>query len=165
MQLTLTTERGAALKNSDLKIIASAIQNYAPFKGSLSAYITWIAMPKMRLLNRTWRSKDKPTNVLSFPQFEPDELPKAIKQLSKHASLNIGDIVLCLPYIKAEAKEEKKPLNDHLTHLVVHGVLHLLGYDHISLRQYGDMKKLEVAILADLGVPDPYAKPARKKKS
>ena len=165
MQLTLTAEKSALLKPAELKMIATAICEHTPFKGNVNAFVAWAALPKMRLLNRTWRNKDKPTNVLSYPQYELDELKVVIKKQNPRASLHVGDIVLCLPYIKNEAKAGKKPLNNHLTHLVVHGVLHLLGYDHIKSRDFKVMEKLEKAILADLNIPDPYLLPVPEKKT
>ena len=110
--------------------------------------IALIGDPAMRKLNRLYRGKDKPTNVLSFPAIQ-----------SSHARLageNLGDIALALGTIRREAKEQGKSLADHLTHLVVHGVLHLLGYDHETGRQAERMESLERKALARLGVGDPY---------
>lgn len=101
----------------------------------------------VRLLNRDWRGKDSPTNVLSFPSDmpvipgEPDFL---------------GDIALARETLEREAALDGKPLDDHLRHLVVHGVLHLLGYDHIEKAEAEEMETTETRILAGLGVPDPY---------
>jgi probable rRNA maturation factor len=95
----------------------------------------------VRVLNRDYRGKDKPTNVLSF---ESGERPF------------LGDVVLALETVLAEAEDQGKPVADHLTHLVVHGVLHLLGHDHETAAGAKRMERVEVAILAGLGVPDPY---------
>lgn len=97
-------------------------------------------------LNRDWRGIDKPTNVLSFPQIEPFEPVAGI----------IGDIVLARETLEREAEELQKSLTDHFTHLVVHGFLHILGYDHIEEGEALEMEGLETRILAVLGVPDPY---------
>lgn len=100
-------------------------------------------------LNRDWRGKDKPTNVLSFPQFEnftPDTGQIA----------HLGDIVMAYQTISREAKEQKKAFQAHLTHLLIHGLLHLLGYDHETDKDAKKMEKLEVQILAGLGYTDPY---------
>lgn len=102
----------------------------------------------IRALNRDWRGKDKPTNVLSFPAFETvpgDPLP-----------LLLGDIVLARETIAAEAALEEKPLDHHLCHLVVHGLLHLLGYDHEDEAEAERMEALERRILSELAIPDPY---------
>lgn len=106
-----------------------------------------------RALNRHYRGKDYATNVLSFPAdvAEGVKLPKGVRMPL------LGDIVLCAPVVAREAKEQKKPLGDHYAHLTVHGVLHLLGWDHQDAREADCMEALEREILAGLGVDDPYA--------
>ncbi len=102
-------------------------------------------------LNRTFRHKDKPTNVLSFPQFDD------IKKLKKApAPVELGDIILAAETVKKEAKAEKKTLRDHTAHLVAHGLLHLAGYDHDTDKNAARMEKIEVAVLAKLGIDNPY---------
>jgi probable rRNA maturation factor len=98
-------------------------------------------------LNRQWRGIDKPTNVLSFPQIEPFAPLAGI----------VGDIVLARETLEREAAELQKPMADHFTHLVVHGFLHILGYDHVEDSDALVMEALETQILASLGVPDPYS--------
>lgn len=98
-------------------------------------------------LNRHYRGQDHATNVLSFPA----ELPEGVKLPL------LGDIVLCAPVIALEAREQGKPLNAHYAHLTVHGVLHLLGFDHAKRRDAEAMEQLEREILARLNLPDPYA--------
>ncbi len=102
----------------------------------------------VRSANRAWRASDKPTNVLSFPAVPAPSLPTAPF---------LGDVIIAYETVAAEAAEEGKPLGDHLTHLVVHGVLHLLGYDHMTKPEAELMERREALILATLGVPDPYA--------
>lgn len=99
-------------------------------------------------LNRQWRGQDKPTNVLSFPTQEATLPPGAPRLL--------GDVVLALETLTAEAAAQGKPLAHHLCHLVVHGVLHLMGYDHEAPGEAARMEALEIAVLAELGVRDPY---------
>ena len=99
-------------------------------------------------LNRDYRAQDKPTNVLSFP----GEAPNGVGQPRL-----LGDVVVARETLFAEARQQQKPVSDHLAHLVVHGVLHLLGLDHESDPQAEAMQALETGILARLGVPDPYA--------
>lgn len=99
-----------------------------------------------RALNRDYRGKDYATNVLSFPA----ELPPGV------ALPLIGDLAICAPVVAREAAEQGKPLRDHWAHLTVHGVLHLLGHDHIEEAQAEAMEALETRILAGLGIPDPY---------
>jgi probable rRNA maturation factor len=103
-----------------------------------------------RDLNRIWRGKDAPTNVLAFPAADPDfPVPPG-------APLLLGDVVLAFETVRREAAEQGKPFADHLRHLVVHGVLHLLGYDHEDAADAGTMEAREIAILAEMGVPNPY---------
>ena len=96
-----------------------------------------------RRLNRDWRGRDAPTNVLSFP--------------AGHAARgHLGDVVLAYETVAREAEAEAKPFGHHVAHLVVHGVLHLVGYDHETDREADAMEALEVEVLARMGVPNPY---------
>ncbi len=105
----------------------------------------------VRRLNATYRAKDKPTNVLSFP-FEP---PPALPQ--READLYLGDIILAAETLMREAAELGIPPAHHLQHLVVHGLLHLLGFDHIEDGEAEEMEAVETQVLAGLGIADPYA--------
>jgi probable rRNA maturation factor len=100
---------------------------------------------KLHNLNLTFRAKDKPTNVLSFPAGREDYL---------------GDVAMAYGVTRMEAREQKKSFSDHATHLAVHGVLHLLGYDHETAKAAKIMEPLEVEILSELGIGDPYARKA-----
>ena len=105
-------------------------------------------------LNRGWREKDKPTNVLSFPMLERDEL---IALSPEGPPALLGDIALAYETCAREAAEKGASLADHATHLVIHGLLHLAGLDHeISLQDAQEMEALEVKALAKLGIADPY---------
>ncbi|MCD9005293.1 rRNA maturation RNase YbeY [Luteimonas sp. XNQY3] len=104
-----------------------------------------------RALNRHYRGRDYATNVLSFPAELPEGLPEGV-----HLPL-LGDLVLCAPVVAREAAEQVKPLNAHYAHLTVHGVLHLLGWDHEDDKDAEAMEQLEREILAGLGIDDPYA--------
>ena len=99
-----------------------------------------------RQLNHDYRGKDKPTNVLSFPFEAPDGIDIDL----------LGDLVICAPVVEREAIEQQKALSDHWAHMLIHGILHLLGYDHISDAEANEMESLETALLADLGIADPY---------
>jgi probable rRNA maturation factor len=99
-----------------------------------------------RAFNRHYRGKDYATNVLSFPA----DLPEGVKLPL------LGDLVICAPVVEREAREQNKPLNAHYAHLTVHGVLHLLGWDHEDEREAECMEQLEREILASLGIADPY---------
>jgi probable rRNA maturation factor len=108
----------------------------------------------IRTLNRQWRGLDKATNVLSFPA------PSAGQGAG--TPMMLGDIVIAYETTAKEAAEEGKPFLDHLSHLAVHGLLHLVGYDHESHEDAEKMESLEQRILARLGVPDPYSVPDAK---
>jgi probable rRNA maturation factor len=97
-------------------------------------------------LNRAWRHKDYATNVLSFPAELPSEIKSAL----------LGDLVICAPVVAREAAEQGKRLEAHWAHLVVHGTLHLLGFDHVLEVDAERMEARETGILAGLGYPDPY---------
>ena len=97
-------------------------------------------------MNRQYRGKDYATNVLSFPA----ELPRGV------TSPLLGDLVVCAPVVAREAREQGKPPRDHYAHLTVHGVLHLLGFDHQNERDATRMETLETRVLAALGIADPY---------
>lgn len=97
-------------------------------------------------LNMTYRGKDKPTNVLSFPFEAPPEIELPL----------LGDLVICRQVVEREAQEQQKPLQAHWAHMVVHGCLHLLGYDHILDEEAEEMESLETEIMQNLGFADPY---------
>ena len=97
-------------------------------------------------LNLNYRGKDRPTNVLSFPFECPDEVELPL----------LGDLVICRQVVEREAQEQEKPLMAHWAHMVVHGSLHLLGYDHIEDDEAEEMESLETQIMTELGFADPY---------
>ena len=106
----------------------------------------------IRTLNKDYRGIDKPTNVLSFPAPEMDGVDD-----EDAAPRALGDIAIAYETLRREADEEAKPFLNHLSHLAVHGFLHLIGHDHETDDEAEEMEALEVAILAQLGIPDPYA--------
>lgn len=106
-------------------------------------------------LNRDFRGKDKPTNVLSFPQVQDDLLEGLAN--SDDGEILLGDIVLARETCAREAEEKRISLADHATHLIVHGTLHLVGYDHMDDASATAMEALEVKALASLGIANPYA--------
>ena len=106
-----------------------------------------------RELNQRYRGKDRPTNVLSFPFEAPPGLPAEI------AFPCLGDLVICAPLVRQEATQQHKALDAHWAHLVVHGVLHLLGHDHQNDAEAAEMEDREREILKQLGYPDPYRTP------
>ena len=110
---------------------------------------------RIQTLNAQWRSIDKPTNVLSFPAADPDDLETAPL---------LGDIAIALETVMREAVSEHKAFRDHYLHLVVHGVLHLLGFDHEMDEEAEEMEDMERHILAGMGIADPYADPVQERQ-
>lgn len=115
-------------------------------KQSYALAIKLIDEDEMTMLNFHYRQKQKPTNVLSFPCQLPDEVRGDM----------LGDIAICAPVVNQEAIQQAKPLQAHFAHMVVHGVLHLLGFDHENDQEANEMESLEVTILDELGFQDPY---------
>jgi len=132
------SHRGLLLK---LRAAAEAARRAARLPARRRLTILLAADARLKTLNHDFRGKQKPTNVLSFPSDERDYA---------------GDVALAYGVTKAEAAAAKKPFADHARHLVVHGVLHLAGYDHGRARDARVMEPLETKILARLGVPNPY---------
>ena len=108
-----------------------------------------VDVDEMRELNRTYRDRDRPTNVLSFPAGPVAGLPA-------DEPTPLGDVVVCARVVADEAAEQDKPVADHWAHMLVHGTLHLLGFDHAVDEEAAAMEALEARILAAEGVPDPY---------
>ncbi len=110
----------------------------------------------IKKMNAQWRNKDTSTNVLSFQNFQFDT-PGRLNKLNEDVPfIALGDIVLSLETIQKEAQCENKTFNHHLSHLVIHGVLHLLGFDHVNDQDAEIMEKMETKILAQMGIANPY---------
>jgi len=133
-----------ALPNAEALVLAAADATLAS-EGAVGEGVTLLLTDDQAIkdLNRRFRQQDRPTNVLSFPAPQNPER-------------FLGDIALAFGVCAREAEEQGKPLAHHLQHLVAHGVLHLLGYDHETDAQAEEMEGLERAVLAGLGIPDPY---------
>jgi probable rRNA maturation factor len=136
--------------------------------GSLSLTIRIVGAAESRKLNREWRGKDKPTNVLSFPSAGLGARGSGKSRATLSAvlarapspmpdALPLGDLVICAPVVAREAREQSKQARAHWAHMVVHGVLHLLGYDHEVDKDADIMEAREVTLLANLGYLNPYA--------
>tara|TARA_E500000331_G_C17186802_1_gene683014 strand:+ start:268 stop:741 length:474 start_codon:yes stop_codon:yes gene_type:complete len=108
--------------------------------------LRFVGIEESQSLNHQFRGKDKPTNVLSFPFESPPGMEMPL----------LGDLVVCAPIISREANEQNKQVAHHYAHMIVHGILHLLGYDHIDDAQAEEMEALEIRILAELAIDDPY---------
>jgi probable rRNA maturation factor len=111
---------------------------------------------EVHALNREWREKDKPTNVLSFPMLDDEELEALLTSTYNAPEIMLGDIILAYETCAAEAAEKGIPIAYHATHLVIHGMLHLLGHDHIEEDEAEMMEALEVKALASMGLHNPY---------
>jgi len=114
---------------------------------SYSVSVRIVAEHEAQSLNKQYREKGYATNVLSFP-FDPPPIPME--------SVHLGDLVLCKQVVAKEAQEQHKHLDDHWAHLIIHGTLHLQGYDHLSCEQADNMENLEISLLKKLGITNPY---------
>ncbi|MBJ7550618.1 rRNA maturation RNase YbeY [Marinomonas ostreistagni] len=142
LQVATASESGLP-SEADFQLWAAAA---LPNDGEFEVTIRLVDEAESHELNHEYRGKDKPTNVLSFPFEVPEgiELPL------------LGDLVICRQVVEQEATEQQKPLSDHWAHMVIHGILHLRGYDHIKDDEAEEMEALETEILATLSIPDPY---------
>jgi probable rRNA maturation factor len=139
--------------------VAAAAAEVAPELANprLSASLLFTSDPEIQALNREWRQRDKPTNVLSFPMLAREEL---LALTANGPPVLLGDVARAHDTCAREAAERGIPLADHAAHLIVHGLLHLAGYDHeISPAAAEAMEALETKALAILGVGDPYCAP------
>jgi probable rRNA maturation factor len=134
------------------RAIATAAESVDADVGDAELAVMLTDDPGIQTLNNNWRGMDKPTNVLSFPALQPEGARKP-----GDAPRMLGDIAIAYDTMRREAANEGKPFDHHLSHLAVHGFLHLIGYDHETDDEAEAMEALEQDILAQLGIPDPYA--------
>jgi len=159
LDIQLGVEAGSWPEEADLEAFAGRVLEHAaahladkagqPFgKQPIEISLVFTSDEEIRTVNREWRDQDKPTNVLSFPAFplQPGGRPGPM----------LGDIVLAEETLRREALDLGIAFDDHLTHLLVHGFLHLFGYDHMTDEEAAVMEGLETRILAELGLADPY---------
>jgi probable rRNA maturation factor len=151
--LDLTVEAGEWEKLGDIEALAqravdAAIAAVPATEGELAVAVLLTDDAAMREINKNWRDQDKPTNVLSFPAVVHPGMP---------GPRHIGDVVLAWETTQREALDESKSIEAHASHLIVHGVLHCLGYDHETDEQAEEMEGLEVSALRGMGYNDPYS--------
>ncbi len=145
-------------EQADIKLWCEAsIQNDTKtraFKELLTIVVRVVDIEESAALNLTYRNKNGPTNVLSYPN-QIDDFMLDIPELKEQNS-HIGDLVICAPLVKQEAAEQNKAIISHWAHLIVHGVLHLQGYDHLNDIEANEMESLEITILEQFGFDNPY---------
>ena len=139
---------------AEAAIAESAFPQLTASRRSIELSVRLAGDDEVRALNSKWRGKDKATNVLSFPLANSDDLSEA-NIIDRE--LLLGDIILARGVVEAEAAEKGISVQEHATHLLVHGTLHLLGYDHHDDDSAAEMESREVRALARLGIADPYA--------
>lgn len=150
VDLQLATEQPDACPDESdfFRWVELALQPGSPTDAEVTIRI--VDDEESQQLNHTYRGKNKPTNVLSFPFEHPIDLPP-------DAELSLlGDLVICLPQVQREAAEQGKPVAHHWAHLVIHGLLHLQGHDHETDEEAQIMENLEIALLEQLGITNPY---------
>lgn len=145
VDLQIATENLEGLPTED-QIVQWATAAVQPEGDEVEMTVRIVDEAESHELNLTYRGKDRPTNVLSFPFECPDEVALPL----------LGDLVICRQVVEREAVEQEKPLMAHWAHMVVHGSLHLLGYDHIEDDEAEEMESLETQIMQGLGFDDPY---------
>jgi probable rRNA maturation factor len=139
------------LKRAYIKKVIETALRYIDFNQDCEIGIACVDNDESHKLNLEYRQKDKPTNVLSFPSDIPEEV------LPMLDAWPMGDLVICIPVVLQEAIDQSKTPIEHFTHMLVHGVLHLMGYDHeTSEADAEEMEALEIKILAKLGFDNPY---------
>ena len=143
LQIACEQESGLPTAEQIEQWATAAIQ---PQSNEVEMTVRIVDEAESHALNLNYRGKDRPTNVLSFPFECPDEVELPL----------LGDLVICRQVVEREAQEQDKPLMAHWAHMVVHGSLHLLGYDHIEDDEAEEMESLETQIMTGLGFADPY---------
>ncbi len=138
---------------AEAAIAESAFPQLAQSERGVELSVRLTGDDEVQALNSKWRGKEKPTNVLSFPQLEREEFASLAE---RGPELLLGDLVLARGVCASEAEEKRIPIEDHAAHLIVHGTLHLLGYDHADDSAAEEMESREVRALARLGIADPY---------
>jgi len=144
-----------AIRAAEIALKQTPYLEWLDHPATIEVAVRFTSDEEVHVLNRQYRSKDKPTNVLSFPMIQPD-LMEAVTANSDDGEVLLGDVVLAHGVCADEAAERQVSVEDHATHLIVHGLLHLLGYDHMDDAEAEAMEEMERAALAELGLHDPY---------
>lgn len=156
MKLSLSLQQSfeapsLVLKRAYVKKVIETTLRHIETQSHCEVGIACVDTSESQKLNLEYRGKDKPTNVLSFPSELPDEMAAVLQ------SFPLGDLVICIPVVLQEAIEQNKAPLEHFTHMLVHGTLHLMGYDHeTSDEDAEEMEAIEIEILAKLGLNNPY---------
>lgn len=156
MKLSLSLQQNfqapeLVLKRAYLKKVVETSLRHIATQSNCEIGIACVDNAESHQLNLEYRGKDKPTNVLSFPSDIPDEMAAILE------SFPVGDLVICIPVVLQEAIDQQKTPIEHFTHMLVHGTLHLMGYDHETSEQDAEeMEALEIEILKKLGFDNPY---------
>ncbi|PCI65373.1 MAG: rRNA maturation RNase YbeY [Gammaproteobacteria bacterium] len=156
LEIQNSTESNSIPKEQDVLLwIEKALELSNSKVINLELTIRIVSLDESQQLNSDYRGKNKPTNVLSFPFEIPEGLPVDVLESENMESI-LGDLAICEAIVIEEAKEQSKQVNHHWAHMVVHGVLHLVGYDHVDDSDAKEMESLEVEILSQLGIGSPY---------
>ena len=150
-----TDWEAVCLKSLGAAIAQTRFGGLAKKKFDLSVSVRFGGDTEIQALNKQWRDKDKATNVLSFPMMGEEELGALAN--TDDGEVLLGDMILAHETCTREAEEKGISLENHISHLVVHGMLHLLGYDHIDEAEGNAMEALEIKALASMGLPNPYS--------
>ena len=141
----------------EMMLWAQAAFDAADFHKDCAFTARFVSNDEIQELNKTYRHMDKPTNILSFPYEIPDDLPTEVLEAEEaEEGVYLGDLVIAMAVVRKEANEQDKTLTENCAHLIVHGCLHLLGYDHITDEEAQEMEGLEIKVLEQLGYPNPY---------
>jgi probable rRNA maturation factor len=148
MSVTLTLQNASKTKSIPNKRLFKTwiTKAIGPGKKNQEIVIRIVDVKEITKLNKQYRKKNRPTNILSFNFFTPSNIKTNL----------LGDLIICAPIVKLEAKLQHKTMISHWAHLTIHGVLHLLGYDHKNQKEAQKMEKLEIKLLKKLGFTDPY---------
>ena len=155
LDLQLASDCADIPKQEDIQLWLDTLLSYQQVNNK-EITVRIVDEAEIQELNQQYRGKDKSTNVLSFP-FEMPEfaLPDGV-QIDESMSNFLGDIVICAQVVTQESKQQNKLLNHHWAHMLIHGTLHLLGYDHIEELEADEMEGIEIATLQKLAIDDPY---------